>query len=1090
MAHAFFPRHGPDSEPPLRVWLTAPFLVLMLASAALVGWLGLTGGREAVLDVTGQLRAEVLFRVRQTLAAYLVVPPEINALCATSLARGLLVPEDPQNVRRFFTTMVEANPAIAYSFYGDEDGEFYGARRLGPGEVQIVRAGRETGGDSHNFAATPEGDAGALRQAYKNFDPRTRPWYKAGAAARGPVWTPVYRHFALGVPTVTACLPAYFPDGRLRGVFGVDYPLTRIHDFLRTITVGRHGEVYLLERTGALLAASSADLDRIVTASPDGSFSLTPAASSGLPLLEAAVAHLAGLPGGLARIEGEVLAQVKRDSGDLYLLAEPFTDGRGIDWLVVAVAPASDFMGRIEAGARQTVAVGLLGLAAAAAAGIFISRRIARPVERLADAADAISRGRWDEQALPAPHGRELRRLAEAFGRMTGQLRAALTSLTEQHAVIVGQNRNLEARVAARTAELTHMHRRLRAIFDAIPGYVHVVDRDLLVVDAGDKLLRARGLSREAVLGQPCHKVFRGLDMPCEGCHLAGDAASAGVCTRPSTPEEEAFFGMPFMAYSAPILGEDGQVWGYIECLMDVSELRKTERELAAAKEKAEEANRAKSDFLAKMSHDIRTPLNSIIGLTDLTLQSRVSPDIRDNLANVLEAARGLLELVGDLLDFSRAEAKGLTLKEEHFSLARLLAAVVRSFAAQARFKGLRLRLRQDRACPRVVLGDPARLRQVLANLVGNAVKFTEKGGVFLQVEPAEPPKGATPGGAVWLRFTVSDTGLGISPEALPTVFEPFKQADDDIAVRFGGSGLGLAICRQMVDLMGGVIDVASKPGQGSSFAFTVPLAKGDPALAATIPPPARSLEVLRLGQRPMNLLLAEDNPMNVKLAKALLLRLGHRLTVAGSGREALDRLAAEPFDAVLMDVEMPEMDGLEATRRIRAGEAGVSRRDTPIVAMTAHALSSFMERCRQAGVDAFVAKPVDFGQLADALRAIAGRDGKVPPARPDPVRRAEAIARLDDDVALYRELCRIFLDETPRYRTRLTEALSAKDFAALGQAAHTIKNSCGAIGAGGCRALADELAVLASARDLPELRPVVEALDQELARVAQSLSA
>ncbi|EHJ49107.1 multi-sensor hybrid histidine kinase [Solidesulfovibrio carbinoliphilus subsp. oakridgensis] len=1094
MPHPFSFRPGSVREPSLRVWLTAPFLVLMLASAGLVGWLGLTGGREAVLDVAGQLRAEVLFRVRQTLAAYLSVPPEVNALNAQALGRGLLVPEDPRNAARFFATVVEANPSIAYSFYGDAAGEFYGARRLAAGEVQIVRAGRETGGDSFNFAVTPDGDVGDLRQVYRNFDPRTRPWYKAGASAHGPAWTPVYRHFALGVPTVTACLPAYAPDGALRGVFGVDYPLTRIHDFLRTIKVGRSGEVYLLERSGALLAASSAGLETSMVAGPDGTFALAPAGASGLPMLEAAVAHLAGRPGGLAGIRGEVLAQVQGEGGDLYLLAEPFSDGRGLDWLMVAVAPASDFMGRIDAGARQTVAVGLLGLAAAAAAGIVVSRRISRPVERLAEAADAISLGRWD-LPVPAPHSRELRRLAEAFARMTGQLRQALAGLTEQHAVIAGQNRTLEARVAARTAELTHMHRRLRAIFDAIPGYVHVVDRDLKVVDAGDKLLRAMNLSREAVLGRPCHEVFRGLDAACDCCHLAGDAAEAGGCARPSTPEEEALLGMPFLAYSAPIVGEDGRVWGHIECLMDVSRLREAERKLAAAKEEAEEANRAKSDFLAKMSHDIRTPLNSIIGLTDITLQSRVPADVRDNLAHVLEAARSLLELVGDLLDFSRAEAKGLTLKEEDFSLARLLAVVVRSFTAQARFKGVKLRLRQDRACPRVVRGDPARLRQILANLVGNALKFTEHGQVALRVEPAARPAALGPAGpgadgaAVWLRFTVADTGLGIAAEALATIFEPFRQASGDIAARFGGSGLGLAICRQMVDLMGGVIEVASTPGEGSVFAFTVPLAPGDPAKAAALAPPARSLDVLRQDQRPMHLLLAEDNPMNVKLAKALLARLGHRLTVAGSGREAIARLAAESFDAVLMDVEMPEMDGIEATRRIRAGEAGAGRSGTPIVAMTAHALSTFMERCRQAGVDAFVAKPVDFGQLADVLRAIACRDGSAAPPQPDPVRRAEAIARLDGDTGLYGELCRIFCDETPLYRERLAAALAARDMAALGQAAHSIKNSCGAVGAGGCRALADELAALAAAGDLAGLRPVVETLDRELARVAASLA-
>ncbi|WP_428562140.1 MAG: ATP-binding protein [Solidesulfovibrio sp. DCME] len=1076
---------GRRRKPPLRLLLTAPVLALVLLTGLGIGWLALSGGRAAVGEAAGQLRAEVLLRVRQTLAAYLRVPEEVNALGAEALRRGLLVPGQPQNVQRYFSAILEANPSIAYNFYGTVDGEFYGARRLGPDTVQIVRAGAETGGDSRNYAVTPDGDAGELKQVYKNFDPRTRPWYKAGAAAGGPVWTPIYRHFALGVPTISACLPAYGPDGGLRGVFGADYPLTRIHEFLRTIKVGRRGEVYLLERTGAVVAASSLETDRLLLPQPDGSYRRLGALEAGDPMLEAAVGHLQKTPGGLSGIDGPVLAQVRGAAGDLYVLAEPFRDGLGIDWLLVAAAPVSDYTGRIEAGMRQSLAVVLIGIAAAAWAGVFMARRIARPVERLAAAADDLSRGHWD-LALPAPRSRELASLSEAFGRMAGQLRQAIDRLTRQHAVIVESNKTLEARVAARTAELTLMHGRLRAIFDAIPGFVHVVDRDLRVVDVGDNLLRAMGIAREDVLGRKCHEAFHGLDAACPDCPLGQASGETEVRVRPSTAREEALLGLPFLAYSAPILDEGGAVWGHIECLMDVRELREAERQLEAAKEEAEEANRAKSDFLAKMSHDIRTPLSSIIGLTDISLQSRLSPDIRDNLANVLEAARGLLELINDLLDFSRAEAKSLTLREEHFSLRGLLAALLRAFVPQARAKGLRLRLLPGRDCPAVVRGDAARLRQVLANLLGNAVKFTEKGEVRLTVAPASPPPGRE-AGAGWLRFTVADTGLGIAPEAVSGIFEPYRQASGEIAERFGGSGLGLAICRQMVDLMGGVIGVDSTPGQGSRFTFTVPLPAGDRSLARPVSPPARSLDSLRAGQRPLHLLLAEDNPMNVRLARALLARLGHTLTVAGSGREAIERLAVEACDAVLMDVEMPEMDGLEATRRIRAGAAGDDRRNVPIVAMTAHALSSFRDRCREAGVNAFVAKPVDFGELADVLRAIAGQGTASGEA--DPVRRAEAIARLDDDVPLYRELCRIFLDEAPGYRSRLETALAAGDRAGLGQVAHSIKNSSGAIGADGGRRLAEEVFGLAASGDRDGLARAVSLLLREIDRVTASLS-
>lgn len=1081
MPHAAPLTDGLKREPPLRVLLTTPLVALVLGTGLLIGWLAFSGGRAAVGDAAGQLRAEVLTRVRQTLIAYLGVPVEVNDRNALALQRGLLVPDEARNVQRYFATVLETYPSVAYSFYGTPAGDFYGARRLPPDGVQIVRAGAETGGDSRNYAATPDGDAGAVRAVYKQFDPRTRPWYKAAVAAGGPVWTPIYRHFALGVPTITACLPVYEADGRLRGVFGVDYPLTRIHDFLRGIKVGRRGAVYLLERSGAVVAGSTLDTNQVLVARPDGSYDRVTAEASGDAMLAAAVDHLRDRPGGLAGIDEPVLAQVHGPTGGLYVLAEPFQDGRGIDWLLVAAAPSVDFMHHIADSMRQSLFVVLAALVAAAGAGVFMARRIARPVERLAEAAAELSRGSWD-LALPTPKGRELLRLAEAFGRMAGQLRQAIDRLTRQHDLIVASNRNLEARVAARTAELTLMHGRLRAVFDAIPGFVHVIDREMRVVDAGDNLLRAMRTTREAVLGRPCYEVFRGIESSCAGCPLSEDADTREVRVRPSTPAEEALLGVPFLAYTAPVLDAGGTVWGHIECLMDVSKLRDTERQLEAAKEKAEEASRAKSDFLAKMSHDIRTPLNSIIGLTDISLQTRVPPELRDNLANVLDAARGLLDLINELLDFSRAEANSLPLKEEHFSLRALLASVVRGFIPQARQKRLRLRFLPDKACPAVVRGDMTRLRQVLANLLGNAVKFTEKGAVTLRVAPTAPPEGRGDGSG-WLRFSVDDTGLGIAPEAVATIFEPYRQANGDITKRFGGSGLGLAICRQMTELMGGAIGVESTLGQGSTFAVRLPLPAGEAALAKPIRSLRRSLDVLRLGQRPLHLLLAEDNAMNVRLARALLTRLGHRLDVAGSGREALARLAAEPFDAVLMDVEMPEMDGLEATRRIRAGEAGQTRQDVPIVAMTAHALQSFRDRCREAGVNAFVAKPVDFGELADVLQGI-GSGGTPRKSGPEPLRRAEAIARLDDDAALYAALCRIFKGEVPGYRHRLEAALAAGDLEGLGRVVHSVKNSCGAIGADGCRRLTENIAGLVASGDDPGLRRTVEALVRELDRV------
>jgi len=272
----------------LRSALTFPFVALILVSSGLIGWFSLVDGREAVLDVAGQLRAEALRRVEDHLARFLEAPPKINAANAQALASGILDLSDPLKRGRYFYGVVAANPLIAYSFIGMPDGEFNGARRAPGGEVEIIHAGPDTGQASTYFAASPLGNPLEFRTAYPNFDPRTRPWYKAGVEAAGPVWSPVYRHFVLRDLTVTASLPVYDPRGGLLGVFGVDYALGNIHEFLRTIRVGRSGEVFLLERSGDLLASSSIPPSEYLIDKGDGGFLRLRAADAARPRMAAA----------------------------------------------------------------------------------------------------------------------------------------------------------------------------------------------------------------------------------------------------------------------------------------------------------------------------------------------------------------------------------------------------------------------------------------------------------------------------------------------------------------------------------------------------------------------------------------------------------------------------------------------------------------------------------------------------------------------------------------------------------------------------------------------------------------------------------
>ena len=878
--------------------------------------------------------------------------------------------------------------------------------------------------------------------------------------------------------------------------------------------------------------------------------------------------------------------------------------------------------------ALQTlVATLLLSLLLAGLTAVVFEWQIRRPLHEVTLLADDLAAGRLDRR-LPATRDDEIGMLQSAFNDMAGELQGTLDGLRAASA----ENLRLAQSIAAATDGIVVSDPR---------------QPDNPVIYVNPAFERITGYEADEVLGTNC-RFLQGPDTDPEAMQAIRDGLGSERpihVTLLNYRKDGTTFWNDLRI--APVHDEEGGLLYFVGSQTDVSERIAGEATLRQAKEDAEAADRAKSEFLANMSHEIRTPMNAIIGLTGLVLDSDLTADQHDLLTTVRRSGDALLHIINEILDFSKLESGRLELEHAVFEPRHTVEDTLDLFAAEAGRKRLDLAYLVAPDVPAHVVGDEARLRQVLVNLVGNAVKFTETGEVVVRVRH-EAPEGAPSG----LSFEVTDTGIGIAADVLDDLFEPFSQADSSTTRRFGGTGLGLAISRRIIEEMGGTIGVTSKPGKGSTFRFALPLAaaqgevvqaseamvaavsgkrllivddnltnrqivrhhaeawgmqveeadSGAAALHRTAFAPGFDIAVVdvhmpemdgltlvrqlrdqpatatlpivilsssgghesdsvvlhidayllkpvkprlllaelaaalspstRQDQRhprsknrptmdpemsrrwPLRILLAEDNRVNQKVAVRMLARFGYRVDVAADGVEAVDMATRTPYDVVLMDVQMPNMDGVEATRRLRAQLPAA--RQPHIIAVTAHALEGDREKYLAAGMDDYLPKPIRSADLANALRrcrplvaaAAPPAEGDARPHRPsssaaaaveerdegvtaaaeasDPaIDMATLTERYGEDSAdLFAELGQIFLETTPEQIAQLRAAAAAADAVTLHAVAHSLKGAALSLAATRLAALAGRLEADAQDGRTAAAGVVVEDIERELSRI------